>query len=168
MLRIDKALTDHLAKRMYVDPGDEDFGQCFFNALRALFRLNRLAPSHRPVYTEGFTVYHHEAAPLPYHRVAAHGWVTQHDQVIDIDYADCGRYEVAYFPGRHWPVEAVYHRLKTEPPDTHHLAFGLVPMGLAMTRAYVAACEYMITTWPEEVAEYDRQRLDEWRQNLRV
>ena len=106
MLRIDKALTDHLDKRMYVDPGDEDFGQCFFNALRALFRLNRLAPSHRPVYTEGFTVYHHEAAPLPYHRVAAHGWVTQHDQVIDIDYVDCGRYEVAYFPGRHWPVEA--------------------------------------------------------------
>ncbi|MCB0214016.1 MAG: hypothetical protein KDJ52_32060 [Anaerolineae bacterium] len=117
---------------------------------------------------KGFAVYRHEAAPLPYHRVAAHGWVTQHDQVIDIDYAVCGRYDVAYFPGQHWPDEAVYHRLKTEAPDIHHLAFGLMPMGLAMTRAYVAACDYMITTWPEEITDSDRQHLDEWRHNLRV
>ena len=168
MLRIDKALSARLAQQMFVDPGDEDFGRCFFNARHALFRLHRLEPSNRPVYTEGFAVYRHEAAPLPYHRVAAHGWVTQHDQVIDIDYADCGRYEVTYFPGLHWPVAAVYQRLKTEPSDHHQCAVELVPMGLAMTRAYVAACDYLIATWPEEVTDPDRQHLDEWRHNLRV
>lgn len=31
---INRELSDRLAQQMYVDPGDEDIGQCFFHCQR--------------------------------------------------------------------------------------------------------------------------------------
>jgi hypothetical protein len=37
MMRINKELSERLAQRMYVDPGDEDFGQCFLTLAAPYF-----------------------------------------------------------------------------------------------------------------------------------
>jgi len=166
MIRINQELSDRLAQRMWVDPGDEDFGRCFFNARRALFRITRLRLVDEAVYTEGFAIYY--SYNLDLHCVAAHGWVTHNDQVIDIDYADRCRYDAVYFPGLHLPVEEVYYRLKASSPPGAQTAFGLVPMGVDMTKAYVQACECLHTTWPEEVTPHGREHLSQWRDNLAI
>jgi hypothetical protein len=164
MMRINKELSDQLAQRMYVDPGDEDFGQCFFNARQTLFRLTRLRIVDEAQYTEGYTVYFNYSNE--HHCVAGHGWVTSEGQAIDTDYASLGRYNAAYFPGLQLSVEEVYERLKTSSPPGSRSAFGLMPMGKEMIKAYVAACEYMISTWPEEVTQYDLDHLAQWHRTL--
>lgn len=162
--RIDRELSDRLAQRMYVDPGDEDFGQCFFNARRALFRLRRLGLAGGR-YTEGFAVSFNDQRAAP--GVAAHAWVTTRTgQVIDPDYAALGRYTARYFPGLHFSAAEVYRRLRASEPPGTRTAFALLPMGLAMTRAYVRAVEYLHITWPAEVTASDRQHLDRWRATL--
>jgi hypothetical protein len=168
MMGINQEFSDRLAQRMYVDPGDEDLGQCFFNARRALFRLTRLdRENHETRYTEGFTVYFNYQQE--FHCVAAHAWVTAgQGQVVDPDYAALGRYTARYFPGLHFSAEEVYQRLKLSDPPGTSTAFGLMPMGLEMTRAYVQACEYLQATWPEEVTPHDRQHLNQWRETLAV
>ena len=163
-MQLNRELSDHLARRMHVDPGDEDFGQCFFNARRALFRLTRLDLVDQAVYTEGYTVYHNYRLNL--HCVAGHGWVTHKNEIIDVDYADCYRYDAAYFPGLHFAVDEVYQRLKTSTPPGNSSAFGLMPMGVEMTRAYVQACEYLQAVWPQEVTPYDLEHLNQWREIL--
>ena len=166
MARLNRELSDRLARRMWVDPGDEDFSQCFFNARRALFRLTRLNLVDKAVYTEGYAVYHNYALNL--HCVAGHGWVTHQDEIIDVDYTDCYRFDAAYFPGLHFTVDEVYQRLKTSTPPGDGSAFGLVPMGVEMTRAYVQACEYLHLVWPHEVTPYDIEHLRQWQHNLAV
>ena len=164
MLRLNRELSDNLAQRMYLDPGDEDFGQCFFNARRALFRLTRLGLEEAR-YSEGFAVYFNYRTDL--HWVAAHSWVTQEEQVVDPDYASLGRYEVDYFPGLNLSAEEVYQRLKTSSPPGDRTAFGLVPMDTEMVGAYVAAWEHVLTRWPEEISPTDREHVNEWRHILR-
>ena len=139
-------------------------GRCFFNARRTLFRITRLKLVNEAVYTEGFAIYHSYSLNL--HCVAAHGWVTHNGQAIDVDYADLRKYDAVYFPGLHLPVDEVHQRLKGSSPPGAQTAFGLVPMGLDMTRAYVQACEYLHLTWPEEVTPHDREHLSQWRHNL--
>jgi hypothetical protein len=78
--------------------------------------------------------------------VAGHGWVTSEERAIDIDYASFGRYNAAYFSGLQLSVNEVYQRLKASSPSGNRSAFGLIPMSVEMTRAYVAACEYLIST----------------------
>src|SRR5262245_7165672 len=123
MMRINKELSDRLAQRMYVDPGDEDFGQCFFNARRTLFRLTRLRIAEEVQYTEGYAVYYSYSTEC--HCVAGHGWVTSEGQTIDTDYASFGRYNAAYFPGLYLSPEEVYQRLKISSPPGSRSAFGL-------------------------------------------
>lgn len=165
-MRINRELSDRLARRMYVDPGDEEFGQCFFNARRALLRLNRLSLAEGAVYTEGYAVYlnyHHNL-----HGVAGHGWITHHNGIIDVDYADYGRYDATYFPGLHLTGEEVYQRLQSSTPPGTRSAFGLAPMGVEMARAYVQACEYLQAVWPHETTPYDLEHLEQWRETLAV
>src|SRR5262245_17287723 len=97
MMWINKELSDRLAQRMYVDHGDEDFGQCFFNARRTLFRLTRLRIVDEAQYTEGYAVSYDYSTER--HCVGGHGWVTSREQAIDTDYASFGRYNATYFPG---------------------------------------------------------------------
>lgn len=163
MLLIDRDRSRTLAGRMYVDPGDEDFGQCCFNARRALFRLHRLGQERPVYYTEGYTVYLSYNAPLPYPCVAAHAWVTTGQRVIDVDYAAQFRFEAAYFPGRQWPVDRVYQRLKA---GQSRAAFEFLPTGIEMTQAYVNACEYRLATWPQDVTPADRDHLSQWQRHL--
>ena len=151
---------------MSVAPGGEEFGPCFFNARRALFRLIRLGWVEEARYTAGFAVYFNHRVEL--HCVAAHGWVTHRGQAIDVDYAGCGRYNATYFPGPQFSANEVYHRLKTSSPPGVRSAFALVPMELKMTRAYVQACEHLVATWPDEVTPYDLGHLKQWRHNLAV
>jgi len=165
MLRLNREFSDDLAHRMYIDPGDEDFGQCFFNARRALFRLTRLGLEEEARYSEGFAVYFNYRTEL--HWVSAHGWVTCREQVIDPDYASLGRYEVDYFPGLNLSADEVYQRLKTSSPPGAGTAFGLVPMEREMVGAYVAAWEHVLINWPEEMSPDDREHVNQWRQILR-
>ena len=133
MMRINKELSERLAQRMYVDPGDEDYGQCFFNARRTLFRLTHLGIAEAAQCTEGYAVYLNYAAQVPYPCVAGHGWVTHQEQAIDTDYASFGRYDAAYFPGLQLSVAEIYQRLKISSPLDNRSAFGLIPMGVEMT-----------------------------------
>ena len=164
MMGINKELSTRLAQRMWVDPGDEDFGQCFFNARRALFRLTRLGMVEEARYTEGFAVYFNYRTEM--HCIAAHSWVTEANQAIDVDYASYGRYQAAYFPGLHFSVDEAYQRLKNSTPPGTRSAFGLMPMGVEMATAYVQACEHLVTTWPDQVTSYDLDHLNQWRHNL--
>lgn len=164
MLRLNRELSDELARKMYIDPGDEDFGHCFFNARRALFRLTRLGLGEADRYSEGFAVYFNYRTDL--HWVAAHGWVTQGEQVIDPDYASLGRYEVDYFPGLNLSADEVYQRLKISSPPGDKAAFGLMPMGAEMAGAYVAAWEHVLARWPEEISPTDQEHVNQWRQIL--
>lgn len=166
MRSLDRDLSQRLVDRMFVHPGDEDFGQCFFNTRRALFRLTHLQPAKPWCYTEGYAVYRSYDAPLPYGRVTGHAWVTNREKIVDVDYVAFGRYDAVYFPGLHLKADEVYQRLEVS--RDHTSAFGLLPMGRPMVAAYVAACEYLIETWPDEVTDYDRQHLAEWRHNLSV
>jgi hypothetical protein len=100
------------------------------------------------------------------HCVAGHGWVISEKQAIDPDYASFGRHNATYFPGLQLSAEEVYQRLKTSPPPDNRSAFGLMPMGSKMIKAYVAACEYMLSTWPEEVTQYDLDHLAQWQHIL--
>ena len=165
---LNRELSDQLASKMYVDPGDDDFGECFFNARRSLFRLDRLGQLDGEArYAEGYTVFlSYRIGPEPLHAISLHGWVEMGRKVVDTTYASYGRYHAAYFPVLHFTVDEIYQRLKVGLPHGYRSAFGSVFTTKGISRGYLNAWEYVIDNFPQEVTSDELDHVNELRKRL--